>query len=189
MKKILSIFSLLAIIFLMGAWAPHAYAVSSGNVTVTVTIQNLSVSLSGATTWDLGTIPTSSVKTMTSLEKIIVTNDGNVTESFTLSLTNPSGWAAGSTAGFNTYVMKGLFVSTTDNPLPADFGADGNDVIETGIKTATDVNFGKTGSANGASVPSTAGSNSRALWLQFSAPTSTSATTAQSITITIGVAP
>ena len=184
MKKALSIFSLLAIVFLMGGWVPQAYAASSGNVTVTVTIQNLSVSLSG-TSWPIGTLSAGQVVPMTSGQKITVTNDGNVAESFTLRITNPAGWTAGSAAGSDTYVMQGLLVGSTDAPVTADFLAE--DVLTTAPQTASTTIFNYAGSsADGASVPAT---SARSLWLQFSAPLATTVTTPQSIVITVGATP
>lgn len=184
MKRVQFVFSLLAILFLMGPWVSQTHAASSANVTVTVTIQNLSVSLSDAN-WSIGTISASSVVDMTSSQKITVTNDGNVPENFTLRLTDPTGWTAGSTAGAEIYVMKGLFVGTSDSVVTANFG--GDDVITTTPQTATTAVFNYAGSsANGASVPPL---GARALWLQFSAPTATSVDTSQSIVITVGATP
>ena len=180
MKKTLFIISLCAIVFIFTSWAPYdVYAASSGNVTVTVTIQNVSVSLSG-TSWDIGTIAAGQTVQMSEASDITVNNSGNVTESFTLMLSNPPGWTAGSTAGSDGYVMKGLFVGATDAPTSTDFGV--NDVITTTSQTASLTVFGAF-STTGNSVPA---SSSVDLWLQFTAPTSTTVVTAQSIVITIG---
>ncbi len=180
MKKALSTICLCAIVFIFTSRAPYdVYAASSGNVTVTVTIENVSVSLSG-TSWDIGTIAAGQTVQMSEASDITVTNNGNVTESFTLMLSNPPGWTAGSNAGADVYVMKGLFVGATDAPAPTDFGA--NDVITTTSQTASPTVFGAF-SSTGNSVPA---SSSADLWLQFTAPTSTTVVTSQSIVITIG---
>ncbi len=179
-KKTLSTICLCAIVFIFTSWAPYdVYAASSGNVTVTVTIENVSVSLSG-TSWDIGTIAAGQTVQMSEASDITVTNNGNVTESFMLMLSNPPGWTAGPNAGSDVYVMKGLFVGATDAPAPTDFGA--NDVITTTSQTASPTVFGVF-STTGNSVPA---SSSADLWLQFTAPTSTNVVTSQSIVITIG---
>ncbi|MBI5096297.1 MAG: hypothetical protein HZB32_01380 [Nitrospirae bacterium] len=180
-RSLLPIILLIAIGLLPGLWATRADAASSGNVTVTVTIQNVSVSLSG-TAWTIGVIAAGSVSQMTEADDITVTNDGNVAESFTLRLTNPSGWTAGSTTGSGVYVMQGMFVGAANAPVGTDFGSD--DVITTGAQTASSTVFGYAGaSANGSSV---APLTSVDLWLRFSAPTSTSVTAQQSIVVTVG---
>jgi subtilisin-like proprotein convertase family protein len=111
-----------------------------------------------------------------------VTNIGTQVEDFTLSLTNPSGWTAGDTAGDEVYVLKGLFVGNGDTPSSTHFASD--DVITTSVQSATASRFGDAGmSANGHNVPA---NNSRYLWFQFQAPTATSITSEQAITVTIG---
>ncbi len=111
-----------------------------------------------------------------------VTNDGNISENFTLSLTNPVGWTAGTTAGNEVYVLKGLFVGDSDNPSGTHFVSD--DVIETSPQVASATKFGDAEmSVHGASVPV---NDSRYLWFQFQAPTATTVTTQQGITVTIG---
>lgn len=123
-----------------------------------------------------GTVQSSS----TTQFKII--NDGNIPENFTLNLTNPSVWTAGDTPGNNVYVLKGLFVGSSDSPSITHFKSD--DVITTTPQGATSNRFGDTAmSANGVSVPI---NDARYLWFQFQAPTSTSVTTPQTITVTIG---
>ncbi|MDI6735566.1 MAG: S8 family serine peptidase [bacterium] len=110
-----------------------------------------------------------------------VTNNGNIAEDFTLNLTNPATWTAGSSAGDEVYVLKGLFVGSGDSPTGMHFVWD--DVIDTSVQPASSTKFGDLAMpANGASVPVNA---SRYLWFQFQAPTSTTVTTQQGITVTI----
>ncbi len=179
MKKTISVICLWAIGFILSWVAGNAYAASSGSVTVTVTIQNVSVSLS-ATGWDIGTIDAGQTVQMSETSDITVTNNGNVSESFTLMLTNPTNWTAGSAAGSDVYVMKGLFVGASDAPTPPDFGAD--DVITTSSQTASATILGAF-PTTGNNVPAL---SSVDLWLQFTAPTSTNVITEQSIVITVG---
>lgn len=181
MKKLQLIISLIVII-IGWTWASNACAAPSANISVTVTIQSVSVNLSG-TAWAVGTIAAGQSLQMSETSDITVTNDGNVPESFTLRLTNPAGWTAGSTAGPETYVMKGLLVGSADAPAAGDFGTE--DVITTASQAASASIFGYAGPSgtNGANV---APGNSADIWLQFSAPTATSVTTQQSIVVTIG---
>lgn len=182
MKKRQLILSLTVIVIMGWIWASHAYAAPFANITVTVTIQSVSVNLSG-TTWAIGAIAAGQDLQMSETSDITVTNNGNVPESFTLRLSDPPGWTAGGTAGSETYVMKGLLAGTTDAPAGGDFGPE--DVITAASQTATTGIFGYAGpsGANGAGV---APGNSVDLWLHFSAPTSTSVTTQQSIVVTVG---
>ena len=152
----------------------------------------VSVSITDAV-WDLGVIPPGHTLQMTESSDITIINDGPVSESFTLELTEPSGWTSGSTASQDIYVMKGLLVHTGDgtsnppgdSPSDTDFGAD--DVITTSSGTASSSIFGYAGgSATGAGVTS---GSSVDLWLQFTAPTDTSTRVNQLIEITIGAIP
>jgi hypothetical protein len=158
-----------------------AYAADTADITVTVTIQNLSLSLS-SNTWAIGTIAAGSTAQMTEANDITVSNDGNVDEDFTLKLTNPSAWTAAAAAGADVYALSGLFCAGGDAPGGGDFGAD--DVLTTTTQTSTAAVFGYAGgSDDGVSVG--AGS-SVDLWLEFAAPTSSTDFTEQTITVTVG---
>jgi len=140
--------------------------------------------------WDIGIVEDGSVTTMTSEESITVTNNGNVSEVFTLKVTDTGGtWSVGTTYTgntHNTFVIGGIFASTSDTIVANDFIEDPNyDVIITegeksaGAKTFTCENS----SENGVDVPV---SGERALWLQFKAPTTTSTFDKQNIVIMVG---
>jgi len=183
MRKSMIVFMTVAV-FGIGLLAPsRAEALATENITVTVTIQNLSVSLS-ANTFVLGTILTSAVVQMSESNDIVVTNDGNVIEDFSLLLVNPSGWTAGSSIGSETYVLSGLFVDTADAPTGTDFNAE--DVITTSGQTATATLFGEAGLAGTANGLDVAINGTTDLWLEFQAPDSTNVATEQSITVTVG---
>lgn len=161
--------------------ATSAYAAPTADISVTVTIQNLSLALS-SNTWAIGTVTAGSTIQMTEAEDITVTNDGNVDEDFTLMLTNPASWTAGATAGANVYVLSGILCGAADAPASGDFGAD--DVMTTATQTSTAAIFGyATGSADGVAV---APSTSVDLWIEFGAPTSSTDFTEQTITVTVG---
>jgi hypothetical protein len=163
------------------AMTSAAYAAGTADISVTVTIQNLSISLS-SNTWALGTVVAASTTQMTEAEDITVTNDGNVDEDFTLKLTNPASWAAGAAAGADAYVLSGLFCGTADAPGGGDFSAE--DVLTTSTQTSTAAIFGYAGgSSDGVAVSAGSGVD---LWLEFDAPTSSSDFTEQTITVTVG---
>ncbi|MCH9023438.1 MAG: hypothetical protein IID32_11850 [Planctomycetes bacterium] len=115
-----------------------------------------------------------------------VTNNGDVTETFTLNIDGPSSpslWLAGSTAGLDVYVIKGLFGPTAGDPTGL-FSSE--DVILIGSPSlATSTQFGDASlSPNGVSVEV---SGERGLWLEFQAPSATGVGgSQQSFTVTVG---
>jgi hypothetical protein len=158
-----------------------ASAAGTADIDVTVTIQNLSISLS-SNTWGIGTIVAGSTTQMTEADDITVTNDGNVDEDFTLKLTDPAAWTSGASPGADAFTMSGLFCGAADAPGGTDFNAE--DVMTTSAQTATANVFGYAGgSSDGVSV---AASSAVDLWLEFQAPTSSSSFTQQTITVTVG---
>jgi hypothetical protein len=180
MARSLRICALAAVTALL-TMSATAYAAGTADISVTVTIQNLSISLSSST-WALGTVVAASTTQMTEAQDITVTNDGNVDEDFTLKLTDPSAWTAGATAGPDAYVLSGLFCGAADAPGSADFN--GEDVMTTSTQTSTAAVFGYAGgSDDGVSVSASSGVD---LWLEFQAPTSSSSFAEQTITVTVG---
>jgi len=105
-------------------------------------------------------------------------------------VTNAGGtWAVSgdATAGADEFVMGGVFGASGDSVTSGNFNeSTGNeDVIQNVVTSSSATVFGSAGaSANGASVAPT---NSVGLWLQFKAPTSSSVSTQQSVTTTVGV--
>src|SRR5262249_45164024 len=86
-----SVSVLAALVGVLAVAAPRSS--SAGNpatISVTVTIQNLSVSTSGPIAYGVVTAASQTVSSSGST----VTNDGNTAETFSLSLTNPSSWTA-----------------------------------------------------------------------------------------------
>jgi hypothetical protein len=158
-----------------------AGAAQTADIDVTVTIQNLSISIS-ANTWPIGTVTVSSTTQMTEANDITVTNDGNVDEDFTLELTDPVAWTAAAAPAPNVYTMSGLFCGAGDAPAGADFNAE--DVLTTATQTSTAAIFGYAGgSADGVSVGA---SSSVDLWLEFQSPTSSGSFVEQTIVVTVG---
>jgi len=169
MRKVL--LGLLMAVMCMGL----AHAASSDTIAVKVTIiASLSVDITESEL-SLGSVNVGT--TTASPTAITVTNNGSgVAETYSLSLTNPSGWTASQTAaGSEAYVLNAAFNSddsvTWDNAAHALSVAP---VVSTADKFA--------GDQTGAAVPHGAVRN---LWFQFLSPTATGVTDEQSITVTV----
>ena len=161
----------------LAGWTTAALAGNPATISVTVTIQNLSVSATGAIAF--GTVVSGSETVSGSPST--VTNDGNVVETYSLSLTNPSGWTAVQAApASEQYALLAEFNAAA--PAAASFSY-GNHALSTASVASTASTFA--GDQNGASV---AVSATRSLWFRFNAPTTTAVTTTQSITVTITAA-
>jgi hypothetical protein len=152
-------------------------AANPATINVTVTIQNLSVATTGPIAF--GTVVAGSETVSASAST--VTNDGNVTETYSLSLTDPGGWTAVQAApGAEEYALLAKFNTTppaagtfsyTDHALST------SPVVCSGTKFA--------GDQTGLSIPAAA---ARSLWFRFNAPSSTTATTQQLILVTVTAA-
>ena len=97
-KKMLICMTALAMI---AGVAMNAEAATSDNISITVTLANISVSVT-PDTWAMGTIAPSSVET----QACVATNDVEVTEDFKIAVSNSGDWTAGGTAAENVFVMK-----------------------------------------------------------------------------------
>jgi hypothetical protein len=149
-------------------------AANPATINVTVTIQNLSVSATGPIAF--GTVVASSVTVSSDSSHVV--NDGNVTETYSLDLTDPSGWTAVQAApASEQYCLSAQFNS--DQPASGDF----NYTDHALSTTSTACSASKfAGDQSGLSVPA---SDTRYLWFKFEAPTSTTVTTEQTIVVTI----
>lgn len=133
----------------------------------------LSISVSPST-WGVGIVDAGTVQISTSGNKINVTNNGNVAETFTLRIYDEDDWdewthsSSESGAGNNIYVLSGIFCATTDSPTQDSFNeGDSEDVLTTTQQTATSSKFAYS-AANGVSVPV---SEVRSFWLRLDMPT------------------
>lgn len=156
----------------LGIWVTTVGANPAPTINVTVTIQNVSVTASGPIAF--GVVLAGSTTVSSSHSDVV--NDGNVTETYSLKLTNPGGWTAKQAApGVAEYCLSAQFnsddagtfsyldhaLTTTDSTCSASkFAGD-----ETGLSVV------KTGA--------------RSLWFKFQAPSSTTVWTEQTITVTI----
>lgn len=162
-----------AILFL---FASSVYAASSDSVTVKVTITpSISVNITESTL-ALGSIAAGSTKL--SATAVTVNNDGSgISETYSLSLTNPSGWTASQTAaGSETYVLNAAF----DADGAGITWSEANHALSTTATAASLTKFA--GDQTGISVPY---NSVRKLWFQFKAPTATSVSAEQSIVVTV----
>ena len=166
----------LSVLAVLAAWP--AFAANPATISVTVTIQNLSVSATGPIAF--GTVIAGS-QTVSGAAST-VTNDGNVTETYSLNLTNPSTWTAVQAApsAAEEYALSALFNAAA--PIGTDFGYVNHALSTTSVASSV-TKFA--GTQSGLSVPSTA---TRSLWFRFNAPTSTTVTTQQTITVTVTAA-
>jgi len=168
---------------------PAAAAPTAG-ITITVTISNLSVTVTDGAI-GFGTVSFGS--NTVNGEKQVVTNNGNVAETYTIRSTAADLLTVGETetaAGANTFVLQALFTGSAGvAPASGDFGADAgtaDDVVKSsGAQTASATTYAWTGStANGSSVPAT---GVRDLYFKYSAPTSDSVTggAQEDLTVTV----
>jgi hypothetical protein len=114
------------------AMAGPALAGTTQNITITVTVEFLSVNVS-PTTVALGTVAAGATSVGTKLD---VTNDGNVAENIGLRIQDEddlNAWTSAAAPGANVYVLFGIIVSDAGAaPLVGDYGA--NDVLTTTVK-------------------------------------------------------
>ena len=155
--------------------------VLAADVTVTATILSVSVSVTSGSPVAFGIVAASS--TTRSTVAAVIANDGNVDETYSLSLTDPvADWTFhATTPGANVYVLSAMFSTAAPG---AAFGAE--DALTDTPAACTAAKFGNTAAAeSGLVVPE---SEARNLWLEFKAPTITSSYAQKTITVTITAA-
>ncbi|MBU0479255.1 hypothetical protein KKC91_11910 [bacterium] len=146
-----------------------------GDVTVRTNSQ-LSVSVS-PDSWNIGEIVPDSIITMEDTEKIRVLNDGEMNVTYSLHLTNPSGWQVSqSDVGPDTYILNAAFSEQLGNI----FWKEENHALSTGPVICSETKFA--GDETGVGVSP---GEERTLWLQFKAPTATSVTIEQDIEVVV----
>lgn len=151
-------------------------AEQSGTVTIKVTIApSISVSLSEDAV-SLGSLAAGA--TAVSTTPITITNNGSgINQTYSLSLTNPSGWTASQvSAGVEEFALNAAF-SDSATTITWDTA---EHALSTAPVSATSAKFA--GNQTGINVPYNA---TRKLWFQFKAPTATTVNTEQSIVVTI----
>ena len=167
--------ALLMVAVLTGA--STALAANPATITVTVTIQNLSVSATGPIAF--GTVTAGSITV--SNDSSVVTNDGNVTETYSLDVTDPAGWTSVQAAtGVDEFALHALFNAAQPAGGAFDYT---NDALTTSSVAASGTKFA--GDQDGLSV---ATSGVVILWFKFEAPSTSTVFTQQSITVTVTAA-
>jgi hypothetical protein len=183
--KISKLLSIIGIVFLLSISGGTVYAALFEEIYCTVIIQDLSVSL-GASSYPFGQLATSGTSAPTG-QAIVVTNDGNVTETYELSLAytltgSGTAWTAGAAPAAHIFRMSALFSSTAN----ASGNYDGTaDVLTTSDQAASGTIFAIDAEGVGEKGYSVATSATRDLNFCFEAPTSTDLTSQQYITVTI----
>lgn len=164
------------VVMMSGIFALNAEAASSDAVTIKVTVTpSISVSIT-EDTLSFGAIAAGAAPV--SATAVTVTNNGSgVNETYSLSLSNPSGWTASQTApGSEIYVLSAAFSSAVSGIT----WADANHALSTTASVSSATKFA--GDQTGLSVPHNA---TRKLWFKLEAPTATTVGTEQSIVVTI----
>jgi len=164
------------------------FGAQTADVTVTVTVRVISLTVVGSSSYDFGLVPEgSSVVASNSIE---VQNDGNDTEDFSLQITSyPSGvWSVKETSGdpgadeFKLYALYDSNGQVPDGDTLDASDYDENDLIlASSARNATDGYF-DSGDESADEVPS---GQSRHLWFMFKSPNPSSDYTQQSITVTV----
>jgi len=113
-----------------------------------------------------------------SASAVTITNNGSgVDETYSLSLSNPSGWTASQTApGVETYVLNAAF----SNVVGGIIWSETNHALFTSAVVCSASKFA--GDQTGVGVPYNA---TRKLWFQFKAPTATTVGIEQDIVVTV----
>jgi hypothetical protein len=163
----------LCLVLLLTAASP-VWAANPATINVTVTIQNLSVAATGPIAF--GTVAAGSETVATAAS--VVTNDGNVTEDYSLDLTDPVGWTAVQAApGAEEYCLSAQF--NVAQPAAVSFTY-ADHALSTTTTACSATKFA--GDQDGVAVPTSGNLN---LWFKFEAPTSTTVLTEQTIVVTV----
>lgn len=140
--------------------------------------QLLSVSIS-ASVWQIDTMQTSESVVSSQQEAILITNDGNTSQTLELAITNTASWSASETADRERFSIKAIFCGLSDIPQSSDFLSE--DTITTSSKRASGTVFAYNTNNAGVIKPK----DKRRLFFKFDSPTRTKQTEQQQIQITI----
>lgn len=167
MKKYVTNIQILAVIgwVVLSMTAGFAQAATTAAVTATVTVQNVSVTVSDGTV-PYGTLATNTAKSTITADLNdlqTATNGGNVTEDLNIKGQNTAAWTLGATAGADQYIHQ--FCTATCSSPPTNFTA-----LTTSYQTL------KT---------SLAASGTQTFDLRIVTPTSSTSFTQQSVDVTV----
>ena len=173
---------LLALALSVGLSA-RAWALTSDDVALSVTLSNAVSVLLPTATYDFGPVALSGVSINTSA--IPVNNDsGGISETYSLSMVDAAaGWTAATrasgAAGVDIYAVQAMFKSL--QPGHVDFAANDNLGGGEAVVPASAADFALDAGAvgeKGYSVTDTAGTHERTLWLRLQMPTTVTTTQA-----------
>ncbi len=176
--KTSKLLSIIGIVFLLSIAGSAVYAAISQEIYCTVIIQNLHVSVT-SNNYPFGGVAVSGHSAPDT--PITVTNDGNVNETYELKLAYAGSWTIGGAPADETFRMSAMF-STATNALG---NYDGVDVLTTSNQAASATVFAITAEGVGLKGYSVPASATRELNFCFEAPTATTVTAQQYITVTI----
>jgi hypothetical protein len=156
-----------------------AEAAQTANATVLASVSAvLSVALAGAPS---NFNPVAAASVTVGNAAIVATNDGSgITETYEVSIADPADWTSAAAAGSDVFAMSGKFNALA--PLAGSYGA-------THLLTTSPVLSSITQFAGDQSAVNVAHLATRNFWLRFSAPTITSFTAVQSITVVVTAQP
>jgi len=154
-----------------------AYGAQSADITITVTCQVLSVSVS-PNAYDFGVVIPGAITN--SASAITVTNDGNVNEKYGLQATDTANWSLVSgVPSTDQFRLLAKFAST--RPATYDYST-ANDVLTVSKQVCDGTIFATDAANDGYDVAS---EGVQDLWFRFDAPSDTAITTQQTITVTL----
>ena len=144
MRKFLASLGILSLVL---ALAAPALAATSANVTATVSVKEIAVSVD-PTSFDYGVLDAGATSTSTGSPDpagIDATNDGNVKEDFSIRGADTTNWVLAGTAGVNTYVHEASIDSfvtpVTLNNTSSEILSGDPEVADDGVAVANSVNF------------------------------------------------
>lgn len=170
MNKILLTASLMLLFSVLFVFTRSASAATTGSVTATVTAQNIAITVTDGSV-AYGTLALGGTADTTSGSKNdtqTATNTGNVAETFTIKGSNSASWTLSATAGSETYKHE-FCTSGGGAPDPCDSTPSYTALTTNDQTLATGV----------------AASGTQKFDLKVSVPTSTAATAAQNVDVTI----
>lgn len=145
--KNLTVIGILGLVVVLAA-NPLVWAAGTATITATVTVQNISLSVADGSV-AYGTLPANTSKSTCTSElndAQIITNDGNVAETFNIRGVNTTNWTLASTPGTDQYVHKflnascstftgGTALTTSDQTLATNIAANATTTLNLQITT------------------------------------------------------
>ena len=169
MRKLAAFVAITSLVAVL-AGSAQAANTATAPITITVTVRSLCVSVEGTPTWPLQVVDLDGQPRYSTA--FVVKNCGNAAEDFCLTGSNSANWTLVCPAAAEKFCLSGQFRET------ATTWADG-DRLSTSEQCADGTKFG----GGGKHIAANATTN---LWLKLDLPTSTTATTEQTITVTVG---